>query len=114
VVENPWLVLTVEFLKAFTFSVVWAAALSFICDSCQNGSTLAAFVHMLFWGVGYGGGGIIGGVLMERIGGRTTFLGLAVISLSVVMLIFVVIQLDCYQRRLQDIDKPVESDDSDE
>ena len=114
VVENPWLVLTVEFLKAFTFSVVWAAALSFICDSCQNGSTLAAFVHMLFWGVGYGGGGIIGGVLMERIGGRTTFLGLAVISLSVVMLIFVVIQLDCCQRRLQDIDKPVESDDSDE
>ncbi|CAB3982905.1 Hypothetical predicted protein [Paramuricea clavata] len=57
--------------------------------------------------------GIIGGVLMERIGGRTTFLGLAVINLSVVMLIFVVVQLDCCQRRLQDIDKPVEIDDSD-
>jgi MFS family permease len=66
---------------------------------------------MLYWGVGYGGGGMIGGVLMERIGARTTFLGLAVISLGVVILILVVVHLNCCPKRKQDIYIPVDSDD---
>ena len=111
VVGNPWLVLTVEFLKAFTSSAIWAAAMSYIGDSCHNGSTLAAIVHMLYWGVGYGGGCMIGGVLMERIGARTSFLGLAVISLGVVILILVVVHLNCCPKRKQDIYIPVDSDD---
>jgi MFS family permease len=111
VVENPWLVLTVEFLKAFTSSAVWAGAMSYVGDSCYNGSTLAAIAHMLYWGIGYGGGAMLGGVLMEAVGAPTTFLGLAVISLCVVILILVVVQLNCCPKRKQDIYMPVESDD---
>ncbi len=111
VVQNPWLVLTVEFLKAFTSSAVWAAAMSYIGDSCHNGSTLTAIVHMLYWGVGYGGGGMLGGVLMEAVGARTTFFGLAVVSLTVVILILVIVHLDCFPKRKQEIYLPVESDD---
>ena len=113
VVENPWLVLIVELLKAFTSSAVWAAAMSYVGDSCSNGSTLAAIVHMLYWGLGYGGGGMLGGILMETVGPRTTFLGLAVISLTVVILILVIVRLNCFPKRKQEIYMPVESDDED-
>jgi MFS family permease len=113
VVGNPWLVLIVELLKAFTSSAVWAAAMSYVGDSCTNGSTLAAIVHMLYWGVGYGGGGMLGGVLMEAVGARSTFLGLAVISLIVVILTLVIVHLNCFPKRKQEIYMPVESDDED-
>ncbi|XP_028415338.1 major facilitator superfamily domain-containing protein 6-like isoform X2 [Dendronephthya gigantea] len=114
VVENPWLVLTVEFLKAFTSSAVWSSAMSYIGQSYPVGSSVSAVVHMLYWGIGYGGGGMLGGVLMDQIGAKTVFLGLAIISLVVVILTLVIVHLNCCTKRKQDVYMPVESDDDDD
>ena len=95
VIENPWLALTVEFLKVFTLSGVWSSAMSYIGDTYPVGSTAPSFVHMLYWGIGYGGGGMLGGVLMDMFGARTIFLGLAIISLIVVILILVIVHVNC-------------------
>lgn len=114
VVKNPWLVLTVEFLKAFTSSAVWASAMSYIGDVSRIGSTLSSIVHMLYWGIGYGGGGMLGGVLMEAVGAPTIFLGLAVISMTTVMLILLTNHLNCCPKPKQDVYLPVESDEEEE
>ena len=114
IVENPWLVLTVELLKAFSSAAVWSSAMSFVGDTSHLGSSLSAIVHMLYWGIGYGGGGMIGGVLMDAIGARTMFLGLAVISLIFVILILIVSRYNCCPKRKPDIYMPVESDDDDD
>ena len=114
VVKNPWLVLTVEFLKAFTSSAVWASAMSYIGDVSRVGSTLSSIVHMLYWGIGYGGGGMLGGVLMEAVGAPTTFLGLAVISMTLVIFILLINHLNCFPKRKQDIYLPVESDEEEQ
>ena len=114
VVKNPWLVLIVEFLKAFTSSAVWASAMSYIGDVSRVGSTLSSIVHMLYWGIGYGGGGMLGGVLMEAVGAPTTFLGLAVISMTLVIFILLINHLNCFPKRKQDIYLPVESDEEEQ
>lgn len=114
VVENPWLVLTVEFLKAFTSSAVWASAMSYIGAVSRIGSTLSSIVHMLYWGIGYGGGGMLGGVLMQAVGARTTFLGLAIISATIVIFILLINHLNCCPKRKQDFYLPVESDEEEQ
>lgn len=110
VVKNPWLVLTVEFLKAFTSSAVWAGAMSYVGESSHYGSTLTALVHTLYWGVGYGAGGMLGGVLMQAFGAATIFLSLGVMSLTIVIAMLVIVHLDCLPKRRQDMYMPVESD----
>ena len=98
-VKNPWLVLTVEMLKAFTSSGIWASLLSFVGVSVSSGATLLSLVHMVYWGLGYGGGGMLGGVLMQYIGASKVFVGLAVASFLNVLVILLIINLNCCPKR---------------
>lgn len=113
-VKAPWYVLTVELLKGFTSSAIWASILSFIGLANGSAATLQSLLHMLYWGVGYGGGGMLGGVLMEFVGASTVFLALAFISIADMFAILLVLNLSCFPKRRQDVYMPVVSDEEEE
>ncbi|XP_046848368.1 major facilitator superfamily domain-containing protein 6-A-like isoform X2 [Xenia sp. Carnegie-2017] len=114
IVKNAWLVLFVEYLKAFTSSAVWSAAMSYVGDTSTTGSSLSSIVHTLYWGLGYGGGSILGGVFMQVLEARTTFLGLAVISLLVVILILMINHHNCCPKRKREVYLPVGSEEEED
>ena len=113
-VKNPWLVLIVEVLKAFTASAIWASLLSFIGISKDSAATFQSILHMLYWGIGYGGGGILGGILMQYISSNTIFLGLGFVSVLDMLAILLIVNLNCCPKRKQDIYMPLDSEEEDE
>lgn len=112
-VKNPWLVLTVEMLKAFTSSAIWASVLSFVGVSSGSGATLQSVLHMLYWGLGFGGGGMLGGILTEYIGTSKVFVGLAIVSLLNMLVIVLIINLKCCPNKKRGIYMPLASDGED-
>ena len=73
---NPWMVLVVELLPGITTAAVWAACLSYVSLNSGPGAatTMQCILHAVHWGLGYGAGEVIGGIMVHHYGAPTTFI----------------------------------------
>ncbi|XP_055937229.1 uncharacterized protein LOC129966722 isoform X3 [Argiope bruennichi] len=74
--ENPWLVLPIEWAHGLTYGLFYAAMASFAKMSAKPGTetTTQSVIFATFDGLGSGIGNIIAGVGFDYVGGHTMFL----------------------------------------
>ncbi|GFU06638.1 hypothetical protein NPIL_401812, partial [Nephila pilipes] len=83
VLENPWWVLPIEVLHGITFAVFYASMTGYASDNAPPGTeaTMLGILGGLFEGIGVATGSLLGGVGLDKLGGRETFLVAACVSL---------------------------------
>lgn len=67
-IENPWLVLPIEFLRGVCSASVWSALATYVGTPPRVGATLQGILHGLYYGLGRGLGQLIGGILIRGYG----------------------------------------------
>lgn len=94
IIKNPWYVLPVEILPGITTAAVWAACLSYVSKNSKPGAktTMQCILHGVHWGLGYGAGEIIGGLLVHRLGAPATFVIFGIMSL-LILLVYILIDM---------------------
>ncbi|KXJ25642.1 Major facilitator superfamily domain-containing protein 6 [Exaiptasia diaphana] len=82
-IPNPWMVLAVELLPGITTAAVWAACLSYVSINSGPGAatTMQCILHGVHWGLGYGAGEVIGGIMVHHYGAPFTFVFFGVVCL---------------------------------
>ncbi|CAO1428232.1 unnamed protein product [Diamesa hyperborea] len=72
---NPWWVLPIELLNGVTFGVFYSTMASYASILAPPGTeaTIQGLVGAVFEGIGVSMGSLIGGLLMQNIGGSATF-----------------------------------------
>ena len=81
VIENPWLVLPIEIFHGVSTTLIWALAVSFVGLNTGVATTMQGILSGIHWGLGLGGGAMLGGILVNAIGTKYTFLGYGIFSL---------------------------------
>ncbi|XP_077993227.1 major facilitator superfamily domain-containing protein 6-like [Glandiceps talaboti] len=96
VIDNPWWVLPTEALQGVSYAAVWTALTSYLALAVPSDSfaTIQGILHGVYWGLGFGVGNFLTGVLIEYYGAVNTFMGFSVAS-SVVLVLFVILQCIC-------------------
>ncbi|GFQ94549.1 hypothetical protein TNCT_67221 [Trichonephila clavata] len=76
VLKNPWWVLPIEVLHGITFAVFYASMTGYASDYAPPGTeaTMLGIFGGLFEGLGVATGSLLGGVGLDKLGGRETFL----------------------------------------
>ncbi|XP_042192075.1 major facilitator superfamily domain-containing protein 6-B isoform X2 [Callorhinchus milii] len=92
-VENAWYVLPMEVLQGVTHAAVWAACISYLSAAVPPAlrTSTQGILQGLHLGLGRGCGAMIGGVLVNSFGAASTFRGIGMTSL-VILLLFALIQ----------------------
>ena len=96
VIREPWLVLAAELLPGITTAAVWAACLSYVSINSGPGAatTMQCILHGVHWGLGYGAGEVIGGVMVHHYGAPTTFVIFGFLCL-IVLAMYILINHIC-------------------
>lgn len=94
-ITNSWLILPLELLYGVASAGVWAAAVCYIGLVPGASSTIQGFIGGIYWGLGLGAGGVIGGFIVSYIGLRLTFVGFGI--LSIVDLFLYILVNNCRQ-----------------
>ncbi|XP_077401089.1 major facilitator superfamily domain-containing protein 6-A-like [Vanacampus margaritifer] len=91
--QNAWTVLPMEVLQGVTHASVWAACISFLSAAVPPDLRTSAqgILQGLHLGLGRGCGAMVGGLLVGNFGAATSFRGIGMASL-IILLIFVLIQ----------------------
>nr|XP_057908311.1 major facilitator superfamily domain-containing protein 6-A isoform X2 [Doryrhamphus excisus] len=91
--HNAWTVLPMEVLQGVTHASVWAACISFLSAAVPPALRTSAqgILQGLHLGLGRGCGAMVGGLLVGYFGAATTFRGVGMASL-IILLIFTLIQ----------------------
>ncbi|XP_065838367.1 major facilitator superfamily domain-containing protein 6-like [Oscarella lobularis] len=99
--SNPWIVLAIELLHGVTFALLWAVSTLYARHIAPPGleASSLSIVSAVYWGLGRGCGGILGGIAWERYGARTTFRGAAVMAVSGCILYWAFCQLRAAMKR---------------
>lgn len=94
VLPYPWLVLVVELLPGITTAAVWAACLSYVSINSRPGAqtTMQCILHSVHWGLGYGAGEVIGGILVHHYGAPKTFILFGILCI-VILIIYILIRI---------------------
>lgn len=89
---NPWWVLPIELCQGITYGVFYASMASYASEIAPPGagSTMQGLVGAVYEGIGIAAGSLIGGILMNRLGGSQTFgwfgaIGLALSAVHVLV-----------------------------
>lgn len=92
VLPYPWLVLVVELLPGITTAAVWAACLSYVSINSRPGAqtTMQCILHSVHWGLGYGAGEVIGGILVHHYGAPKTFILFGCLCIIILFIYFLV------------------------
>ena len=79
---EPWAVLPAELLHGVTYALSWAACTDYAAQIAPPGlgATMQGVLSGVHWGLGQGLGSLVGGLLYERYGGRTSFIISAVVA----------------------------------
>ncbi|XP_070588042.1 major facilitator superfamily domain-containing protein 6 [Erythrolamprus reginae] len=91
--ENAWTVLPMEVLQGVTHAAIWAACISYLSAAVppELRTSAQGILQGLHLGLGRGCGAMIGGVLVNYFGAASTFRGIGMAFL-VILLLFALIQ----------------------
>ncbi|XP_054976938.1 major facilitator superfamily domain-containing protein 6 isoform X1 [Sorex araneus] len=91
--ENAWTVLPMEVLQGVTHAAIWAACISYLSAAVppELRTSAQGILQGLHLGLGRGCGAMIGGVLVNYFGAASTFRGIGMACL-VILLLFSLIQ----------------------
>ncbi|XP_060113216.1 major facilitator superfamily domain-containing protein 6 [Heteronotia binoei] len=91
--ENAWTVLPMEVLQGVTHAAVWAACISYLSAAVppELRTSAQGILQGLHLGLGRGCGAMVGGVLVNYFGAASTFRGIGMACL-VILLLFALIQ----------------------
>ncbi|XP_036397245.1 major facilitator superfamily domain-containing protein 6-like [Megalops cyprinoides] len=91
--QNAWIILPMELLQGVTHALVWAACISYLSAAVPPVLRTSAqgILQGLHLGLGRGCGAMLGGVFVNYFGATTTFRGIGISSL-VILLFFSLIQ----------------------
>ena len=99
-ITNSWIVLPFEVLHGLSTAAVWSAAVVFVGLIPGAPATMQGILGGVHWGLGNGGGGVVGGFLITYAGATTSFLIFGVASL-VDLSLFICLNhmkyFDCFQ-----------------
>lgn len=90
-IENPWLVLPIEFLRGLCSASVWCALASYVGTPPRVGATLQGILHGVYYGLGRGVGQLIGGILIHMYGTDPYFRYFALIDFLVMIVVALLI-----------------------
>ncbi|XP_001634981.2 major facilitator superfamily domain-containing protein 6 [Nematostella vectensis] len=79
-VTNCWLALPLECLHGVSYAAVWSAAVVFVGLIPGANNTMQGILGGVYWGVGFGGGGVVGGLMVSWLGSSLTFAIFGVLS----------------------------------
>lgn len=80
-ITNSWVVLPFEILHGLSTAAVWSAAVVFVGLIPGAPATMQGILGGVHWGLGNGGGGVVGGLLITYTGTTTSFLIFGVVIL---------------------------------
>lgn len=80
-ITNSWAVLPFEILHGLSTAAVWSAAVVFVGLIPGAPATMQGILGGVHWGLGNGGGGVVGGLLITYAGTSMSFLLFGVVSL---------------------------------
>lgn len=80
-IKNPWLVLPIEIFHGVSTTLIWALAVSFVGLNSGVATTMQGILSGIHWGLGLGGGAVLGGILVNAIGSKYTFLGYGIFTI---------------------------------
>ena len=80
-ISNSWVVLPFEILHGLSTAAVWSAAVVFVGLIPEAPATMQGILGGVHWGLGNGGGGVVGGLLITYAGATNSFLIFGIISL---------------------------------
>ena len=81
--NTPWLFLPIEFIQGLTGAAVWSSFVSHVGATPGIATTLQGLVNGFYTGLGYATGGLMGGVMVHKLGTSTTFFVFGEMSLIV-------------------------------
>ena len=90
-IQNPWLVLPIEFLRGLCSASVWSALASYVGTPPRVGATLQGILHGLYFGLGRGLGQLIGGILIHSYGTESYFRYFALIDFLLMIVVALLI-----------------------
>lgn len=93
-ITNPWSVLVVELLPGITTAAFWSASLTYVNNNSATGTktTMQCVLHGVHWGLGYGLGEIVGGILVHNFGAPKSFILSAIFCIFILMLHVLVVK----------------------
>jgi predicted MFS family arabinose efflux permease len=89
-ITNSWLVLPLELLHGLTNAAVWSAGVVYVGLIPGASVTMQGILGGVYFGLGCGGGAIVGGLIVSLVGCPYTFLILGIISI-LDLLLFVLV-----------------------
>ena len=74
VITQPYFSVPLEILQGISSASIWTAAVCYVGLNDGVQVTLQAMLHGIYWGLGHGGGGILGGISVSSLGSNATFI----------------------------------------
>ncbi len=73
---SPWLVILVQILHGFTFPILFIAGIAYCAEIAPAGmrATTQGMFNAVYFGIAYAIGGFVGGILLDNLGVKNTFL----------------------------------------
>lgn len=88
--QSSWSVLPFELLHGVSTAAVWSAAVTYVGLISGAPTTMQGILGSVHWGLGSGGGGIVGGLLISYVGTARSFFIFGVVS-ALNLLLFVLV-----------------------
>ena len=88
VITKPLYSVPLEVLQGVSSASIWTAAICYVGLSPGVQVTLQAMLHGIYWGLGHGGGGMLGGLIVSYIGSNATFIVFGIICVVNLVTLF--------------------------
>ena len=81
IITQPMVSIPLEVLQGVSSASIWSAAVCYVGLIPGAQVTLQGLLHGIYWGLGHGGGGILGGVMVTYLGSSSAFIIYGIVCL---------------------------------